>query len=140
MKRTTKVILRAAALAMVLVDVSPAAEATPSQTVAVSEMADAEPARLAIKTKKTLKPFDWVDTSSPRSTLKSFLVGTQRYYDLIREDGVAWEFDANTVHHASMRLHRRGHDGIVRIRGCDHARKETAPLKTQPERKCSIMA
>lgn len=35
----------------------------------------------------TIKAFDWVDTSSPRSTLRSFLLGTQRYYDLIREDG-----------------------------------------------------
>ena len=33
------------------------------------------------------KAFDWVDTSSPRGTMNSFLMGTQRYYDLIREDG-----------------------------------------------------
>jgi hypothetical protein len=62
---------------------------------------------------------------------------------LIREDGVAWAFDMLErtwdVHHAVMRLHRRWHDGIVRIRDGDHARKETVPLKTQPERKCSIM-
>jgi MscS family membrane protein len=34
-----------------------------------------------------IKAFDWVDTSSPRGTVESFLMGTQRYYDLIREDG-----------------------------------------------------
>ena len=33
------------------------------------------------------KRFDWVDTSSPRSTLSSLLIGTQRYYNLIREEG-----------------------------------------------------
>ena len=36
---------------------------------------------------RLLKAFDWVDTSSPRGTMNSFLMGTQRYYDLIREDG-----------------------------------------------------
>ena len=36
---------------------------------------------------KTPKAFDWVDTSSPRATLKSLLAGTQRYYDLIRQEG-----------------------------------------------------
>ena len=37
------------------------------------------------------KAFDWVDTSSPRATLKSFLTGEKRYYDLIRSDGYTWE-------------------------------------------------
>jgi len=36
---------------------------------------------------KPVKAFDWVDTSSPKGTMNSFLMGTQRYYDLIREDG-----------------------------------------------------
>lgn len=34
-----------------------------------------------------LKSFDWVDTSSPRATLKSFLLGTDRYRELIRDNG-----------------------------------------------------
>jgi MscS family membrane protein len=37
------------------------------------------------------KAFDWVDTSSPRATLRSFLVGEKRYYDLIRTDGYTWQ-------------------------------------------------
>ncbi|MDJ0958544.1 MAG: mechanosensitive ion channel [Arenicellales bacterium] len=36
---------------------------------------------------RTPKHFDWVDTSSPRATLNSLLIGTQRYYDLIRDEG-----------------------------------------------------
>lgn len=33
------------------------------------------------------KQFDWVDTSSPRATLRSLITGTRRYYDLIRKEG-----------------------------------------------------
>jgi hypothetical protein len=39
------------------------------------------------QSEKIPRTFDWVDTSSPRTTLESLLVGTQRYYDILRREG-----------------------------------------------------
>jgi len=62
------------------------------------------------------KAFDWVDTSSPRDTLKSFLLGIQRYYDLIRENGYTrnnWRELSNIIKQAErlfdLRMVPSGH-------------------------------
>lgn len=47
--------------------------------------------KLPVTSSTALKDFDWVDTSSPRATLNSFLQGENRYYDLIRDNGYTWE-------------------------------------------------
>jgi MscS family membrane protein len=37
-----------------------------------------------------LQDFDWVDTSSPRATFQSFLIGAERVFAILREDGITW--------------------------------------------------
>jgi MscS family membrane protein len=63
-----------------------------------------------------LKAFDWVDTRSPRKTLESFLLGTQRYYYLIHENGYTrenWRELSNIIEQAErlfdLRMVPAGH-------------------------------